>query len=510
MSDYDLIVVGAGSAGSVIAARVTEDPKKRVLVLEAGPDYAREEDLPEDLQNGHHNSIKAHDWGFTYQPHARSRPTVPLPRGKVTGGSSAVNTCIALRGQPEDYDEWASIAGPEWAWEKCLPAFIRLETDQDIDNELHGRDGPLPIKRYESHELVPMQRAFLDVCRERGFSECPDHNDPETTGYGPLPMNKRDGWQRVSCASAFLNPARDRETLTIRPLTMIRRVVVREGRVTGIEVETAGVTETITAKRVVLCAGSIQSPAILVRSGIGPHAALESLGIDVVRDLPVGARLHDHPATLIAMKPKHDVASFAHPMIQTTMRFTAKGSDDFNDMQIEPISYLQRLDYADESQIMIGVAPVVEKTYGCGRLTFISADPSAQPQIETNFLADERDLDRMMNGLEIALDLVNTPPFSDLYEAQVWPRPDLSEDKAALRDWAKRACGSGYHPCGTVMMGAADDENAVVDQFGRVLGVEGLYVADASIMPTVPRANTNIPTIMIGERFAEWFREDAI
>jgi len=291
---------------------------------------------------------------------------------------------------------------------------------------------------------------------------------------------------------------------------LIRRVVISAGRVTGVEVETAGAVETIDAKRVVLCAGAIQSPAVLVRSGIGPRGVLESLGIGVVRDAPVGWRLLDHPATLVAMKPKPDLASFSNPMIQTTMRYTAKDSDDFNDMQLEPISYLQRMSYDDESQIAFGIAPVVEKTRGYGRLTFTSADPRSQPQIESNFLADEWDLERMMNGLEIALNVVNAPPFFDLYEAQIWPRPEVAEDRDKLRDWAKRACGSGYHPSGTVPMGTPDDANAVVDQHGRVFGVEGLFVADASIMPSIPRANTNIPTIMIGERFGEWFREDAI
>jgi choline dehydrogenase len=510
VADYDLVVAGAGSAGSVIAARTTEDPKKRVLLLEAGPDYASLDELPEDLQNGHHNSITAHDWGFVYQPHARSRPTVPLPRGKVTGGSSAVNTCIALRGQPEDYDEWASIAGAEWSWEKCLAAFIRLENDKDIQNEWHGRDGPIPVRRYRRDELVPLHTAFFQAAEELGIPECPDHNDPTTTGYGSLPMNKEDGWLRVSVAMGYLNPIRHRETLTIRAHTTIRRIVIRDGRVTGLEVESGGTRETIEARRVVLCAGAIQSPAILTRSGIGRKHVLERLGVGVVRDLPVGERLLDHPATLVAMKPKAGVASFSHPMIQSTMRYTARGSDDFNDMQLEPISYLQRLSYEDESQIAFGVAPVVEKTRGHGQLTFTSADPQCQPQIETNFLADEWDLERMMHGLEMALDVINRTPMRELYDAMIWPRPEVAQDAAQLRDWATRACGSGYHPCGTAPMGTADDERAVVDQYGRVFGVEGLYVADASIMPSIPRANTNFPTIMIGERFGEWFREGAI
>jgi choline dehydrogenase len=510
MSDYDLIVVGAGSAGGVIAARVTEDPKQRVLLIEAGPDYSSPDGLPEDLQNGHHNSIVKHDWGFTYQPHARSRDDVPLPRGKVVGGSSAVNTCIALRGQPEDYDEWASIAGPEWAWAKCLPAFIRLETDQDIRNELHGSDGPLPLRRYRYEELVPAQRAFIDACRALGYPECPDHNDPATTGHGPHPMNKRDGWLRVSVAMAYLMPVRHRPNLTVRPNTVVRRVVLSRNKVTGLEVETDGAVETIDAERVVLSAGAIQSPAVLVRSGIGPKETLEALGIGVARDLAVGRRLFDHPASLVALRAKPGVVSHEHPMIQTTLRYTAKGSQDFNDMQLEPLSYLQRQSYEEQRAVAFGLAPVVEKTRGHGRLVFTSADPHCQPLIQTDFLNDEWDVERMVEGVEIALRMTETPVLRELIEGMIWPREEVAADRALLRDWVRRACGSGYHPCGTAPMGAAGGPDAVVDQSGRVFGVEGLIVADASIMPTIPRANINIPTIMIGERFGEWLREGAI
>ncbi|MCH7581001.1 MAG: GMC family oxidoreductase N-terminal domain-containing protein, partial [Chloroflexi bacterium] len=371
-------------------------------------------------------------------------------------------------------------------------------------NDLHGAGGPITIHRPD--DLVPFQQAFLDACETMNYPECADHNDPSTTGYGPHPMNKR-GRLRISTALAYLMPVRKRPNLVIRPDTHVVRVVVAGGKATGLEVETDGVRETIDASRIVLSAGSIQTPPILIRSGIGPCDVLERLSISIVREAPVGARLCDHPATLIGLVPKPGIADRDQPLIQTTLRYTAKGSSDENDMQLEPISFVQR---GQPDDLLVGLAPVVEKTRGHGRLIFESADPYAQPAIQSDFLNDPWDEERMMEGIDIALMMCETPEIKAVTENIVWPREEVIEDREKLRSWARRASASGYHPCGTAPMGAGDDEGAVVDQYGRVYGVDGLFVADASIMPAIPRANINIPTIMIGERFGEWFRERLI
>jgi choline dehydrogenase len=501
---YDVIVVGAGSAGSVIANRASEDPNRRVLLLEAGPDYPLLAETPDDLVDGHHNSVVRHDWGFAYQPTASGR-SGPFPRGRVTGGSSAVNTAIALRGMPEDYDEWAAAGDEEWAWEKVLPAFRRLERDLDFGSApFHGDAGPITIRRYPPDELTESHRAFLETARRLGYPDCPDANDPEGWGAGPQPMNKL-GRLRISTAVGYLAPARIRPNLEIRGDSPTRRLLVEGGRVVGVEMERGGAVETVRGRLVVLCAGAIQSPAILMRSGIGPRGDLERAGIEVARDVPgVGANLCDHPALSVVCEAKSpELVDQSLPLIQTILRYTAPGSEHRNDLQIELLTWSSRRD--DTSTF--AVAAVLEYAYGRGSVRLDPADPSGKPLIEQRFCEDERDVSRLVDCFKDTLAFCRERPLADLAARIVFPDPARGDlDDVAIAALCRRFAGSGYHPCGTVKMGPASDPGAVVDQHGRLHALDGLVVADASIMPSVPRANTNLTSIMIGEMIGEWLR----
>lgn len=503
--EYDLIVCGAGAGGAVVAARASEDPAVRVLLIEAGPDYPNLEALPEDLRNVNHGSFFDHDWKLRYTPSATSRPDQPFARGRVVGGSSAVNTAIALRGVPEDYDEWASLGATRWSWRDVLPYFIRLEDDLDFTAPYHGKGGPLPIRRHPREELVPYQAAFLDACRELGYPESPDHNDPDATGYGPHPMNKR-GTLRISTAIAYLAPARARPNLALLADTSVRRVTVADGAATGVEVRAAdGRSAAFTARQVVLAGGAIHTPAILVRSGIGPRDVLARLGIAETRVLAgVGANMQDHPAIGPTLYPKEGVADWDQPVIQTTMRYTAAGSGDRNDMQLEPLSFM----HIPGGRLLMGLAACVFKSYTFGRLVFDDADVDARPRIEMDYLADGRDYEKLRDGVRRALELVHTRAIAAVSDGV--RRPDAAElaSEARLEAWIRRNAGTGAHPSCTARMGPADDEYAVCDDLGFVHGIRGLRIADASIMPRVVSANTNVPTIMIGERIGEWARQE--
>jgi choline dehydrogenase len=501
----DMVVVGAGSSGAIIASRVTERADRQVLLLEAGPDYPEDGLLPGDLRDGTRNSWLPHDWRFRYRP-TPGQILFTFPRGKVVGGSSAVNTCIALRGLPYDYDEWAARGLPEWSFAHCLPYFVRLEDDRDFDVPYHGKGGPVPIRRHPPGELVPWQAAFVDAARSLGYPACPDTNDPNTRGgVGPHAMNKVDG-VRMSTARCYLGPSvRARDNFTLRAGTLVRRVLFDGKKVSGLEVERDGVVEVVRTPKVVLSGGAIATPGILLRSGVGPREELARLGVPLVSDVPaVGARLLDHPGAAIILRARWRASSLQSPLIQTVLRYTSKNSPFPNDMQVQPGSFLPL-----HPRIILPTFTMmccIGKPKGHGTIHWRSADPHARPEMHAGMLVDKEDHARAVEALQVIYECARTPEMRKL-AGFFWPNERTLAKATDLGTWIYKACGSGYHPCGTVPMGPEGAADAAVDSRGRVRGVEGLTVADASIFPTVPSANTNLTALMVGERFGEWLRE---
>jgi choline dehydrogenase len=500
VSDYDYIVIGAGSAGCAIASRLSEDPSAGVLLLEAGG--SNDDERIAVPHRAWELWTTPFDWGYTTAPQAAAlNRSIYWPRGKVLGGSSCLNAMIYVRGTPADYDHWAYLGNAGWDYDSVLPYFKKSEDYHGGRSRHHGTGGPLSVSRNTAPN--PLTVAFIEAAVGAGHPINHDFSGDELLGVGYTDTTTTPDGRRCCAVEAFLKAARNRRNLTVHTGAHSRRLVIENGCCRGVVYERGGQLDMARATReVVVSAGAIGSPRLLLLSGIGPADDLKKLGIGVNADLPgVGANLHDHLLTFVIHEASREIPAPRHNILEAHL--FAKSDPQLAGPDHQPLFMCSAppLPTLEIPPNAYATAPGIIRPVSRGELKLTAADPAAPLHLDPRYLSEPADLNALVHSLEVSIEIMESPALAKWRKRSVWPQ---AKTRAERVQWVRETCETYHHQAGTCKMGI--DAMSVVDPRLRVHGVDGLRVADASIMPAVISGNTNAASIMIGEKAADLIR----